>query len=306
MPRLTRPPPPKPRAEAARYPRSVVDRPPRWRLLLRRQRRLLRPLVLGLGALSCVALVAIMARPGPASAPLRPGAPPPARIAAWRERLGALVPMPVRQIVIVGRANTPEATFNAALGVSRGQPILAVSVADARSRLEALPWIEHATVERLLPATIKVDVEERRPFAIWQNQGKFLLIDRQGQVVTDEPVAAFRDLPLVVGQGAPAHAATLLDALAQVPALQARLTAAVRVGERRWNLVLNNDIQVLLPEGAAPAALARLMQLQTEHALLDRPLQVVDMRLPDRLVLRPRPAPAPVLPTDAAAARHPT
>jgi cell division protein FtsQ len=202
-------------------------------------------------------------------------------------------------------------------------------VADIRARIEALPWVEHATVERHLPGTVLVQVQERRPFAIWQNQGKFLLIDRQGQVVTDEAVAAFRELPLVVGPGAPEHAAALLDAIAALPALQARMTAAVRVGERRWNLVLNNDIQVLLPEGAAPAALARLMQLQTGHDLLDRPLQVVDMRLPDRLMLRPRPAspapgtaapadlipvapgsrammPGPLAPNEAAALRKPT
>jgi cell division protein FtsQ len=290
------------RAVAARYPRSVSDRPSRWRLLLRRQRRRLRPAMLGLALLGCAAGVLLMARPDPARPPGRSGAAGAMPVAAWRMRLAALMPLRVQEIVTLGRANTPEGKLRAAIAVAPGQPILTVSVAETRARVEALPWVEHATVERQLPGTIVVQIEERRPFAIWQTQGKFLLIDRQGQVVTDEEVAAFRDLPLVVGQGAPEQAASLLDALAQLPALQQRVTAAVRVGARRWNLVLANDMQVLLPETAAPAALARLMELQADHDLLDRPLAVVDMRLPDRLVLRARadaPAgsgPAPALP----------
>jgi cell division protein FtsQ len=73
--------------------------------------------------------------------------------------------------------------------------------------------------------------------------------------------------------------------------LQARVVAAVRIGERRWNLRLQSGTDVLLPEGAEAAAVERLDSLDQAHALLDRPLQVVDMRLPDRLVVRPIPDP---------------
>ena len=90
----------------------------------------------------------------------------------------------------------------------------------ARKRIETLSWVEQATVERRLPDTIVVNVEERRPFAIWQNNGKFVLIDRAGNVVAHQDVANFRNLPLVVGPGAPAAAAPLIDALTARPALQ--------------------------------------------------------------------------------------
>jgi cell division protein FtsQ len=134
-----------------------------------------------------------------------------------------------------------------------------------------------------------VDLAERAPYAIWQHQGRFRLIDRAGKVLAEQNFDKFQFLPLVVGAGAPEHAAELLDALAKYPAVQAKVVAAVRVGGRRWNLRMQNGMDVLLPEGHAPAALARLMSLQSSHDLLDRPLQVIDMRLPDRLVLRPRP-----------------
>ena len=162
-------------------------------------------------------------------------------------------------------------------------------MADARARLETLSWVQSATVSRRLPGTIVVSLVERHPFAVWQNQGKFMLIDRDGHPVPDQDVAAFGQLPLVVGLGAPAPAPALLDALAAYPVIKSHTVAAVRVGERRWNLHLTNGGDVLLPEGQVPAALQRLAELQTAHALLDRPLQVIDLRLPDRLVVRPAP-----------------
>jgi cell division protein FtsQ len=267
----------------ARGPRtSVSDRPGRLKLLLRRQRRLLRPAAL-------VASVMLVA--GLALAAVRSNAPG-GTVATLRERFGnatAAAGLRVNDVVIQGRANTPEPLLRAAIGVSKGDPILGFSVELARQRIETLSWVRHATVERRLSSTVVVYLQERLPFAIWQNQGKFVLIDRTGQVVANENLAEFHQLPLVVGPGAPTAAATLLDALTDHPDLQKRITAAVRVGERRWNLRLTNGADVMLPEGHEAQAIARLMQLQQEHALLDRPLAAIDMRLGDRLVVRPRP-----------------
>ena len=127
-----------------------------------------------------------------------------------RERLGAVTAasgLRVTDIVIEGRANTPEPLLRAAIGVSKGDPILGFSLEETRARIETIPWVEHATVERRLPGTVVVNLQERRPFAIWQNQGKFVLVDRAGQVVANQDVAQFRHLPLIVGQGAPGAAA---------------------------------------------------------------------------------------------------
>jgi cell division protein FtsQ len=258
----------------------VKDRPGRWKLLWRRKRKLLRPTIFA-GALLAFGLAFVGVVHALGTGP------------TFRERLGqatAHLGLRVREIVVEGRQKTPEPLLRAALGVRTGEPILAFSVSEARSRIETINWVQSATVERRLPCTIVVQLTERRPFAVWQNEGKFALIDRDGNVVTDSEVAAFAgQLPLVVGTGAPHAAAALLDALGTQPALQSRVTAAVRVGERRWNLRLNNGADVLLPEGAETQALAKLVELQNTHALLDRPLETVDMRLPDRLVLHPQP-----------------
>lgn len=265
-------------AEMLAAPRRLQDRPGRWKLALRRQRRLLRP------ALLCAAVAAILLIAAGAVRGLGQGA-------SFRDQLANLsvrVGLRVANIDIQGREKAPEPQVRAALGLRNGDAILTYSLAEARARLEKIKWVQSATLERHLPGTIVVRLVERRPFAVWQIDGNFALIDRGGNVVTDSEVAAFSGLlPLVVGPGAPMAAAGLIDALATQPALQARVTAAVRVGERRWNLHMDSGTDIMLPEGEEKRALARLAELQASHALLDRPLQAVDMRLPDRLVVRP-------------------
>jgi cell division protein FtsQ len=280
MPRMTRPPI---KRDTIRQPRDVANRPSRLKLMLRRSKRFIRPALWGCAGFGVVLLGVLLvhsAQPGGTVAKIRAG-------------LVQATNMPLQEIVIEGRDHTPEALLNTAIGVHVGDPILGFSLQEARARIEALSWVQYAAVERRLPGTLVVSLTERKPFAIWQNQGKFVLIGRDGQVVANEDIAAFGELPLVVGAGAPEAATALLDALAAQPELKSHVVAAVRVGERRWNLRLKNGADVMLPEGAVVPALAKLMELQTSQALLDRPLATVDMRLPDRLVVRPQTPAAP-------------
>ena len=262
--------------------RPVRDaRPSRWLFLRRRIRRALWPLLVGGAALMLLVMSVSLLR----------GVQSGGAVAALRERLGRATNLTIAEIQFEGRSMTPEGQLRNALGVGVGDPLLGFSLEDARARIERLTWVQHATVERRLPGSVVVTLTERRPFAVWQSGGKFVLIDRAGQPVAEQdPVkdaAAFSLLPLVVGPGAPEAAAALLDQLASIPALKARVVAAVRVGERRWNLRLNSGCDVLLPEAQEMAAMTRLMELQASQAVLDRPLQTLDLRAADRLVVRP-------------------
>lgn len=203
----------------------------------------------------------------------------------------------VREILVEGRNRVPAPTVMATLGLRRGAPILGVGVDALRTQLEAIPWVESAVVERRLPDTIYVRLTERQPLALWQHDGHFSVIDAKGVVVQDE-VGEFAHLPIVVGDDAPAHAEALLLLLATEPDLQKRVAAAIRVGGRRWNLKLDNGIDVRLPEDDAASAWSRLAELERDHQLLSRDVVAVDLRLPDRLIVRvgadvaPGPAPS--------------
>jgi cell division protein FtsQ len=197
----------------------------------------------------------------------------------------------VTDIEVEGRETTDAATIMAALVAQRGTPILGVSPSRAKQQLESLPWVRSAVIERRLPGTIWVRLIERHPLAVWQHGGKQELIDREGAVIPVNDLSHFARVPTVVGDDAARHAAALIDMLAHEPELAARVTAAVRVDGRRWNLRIDNAIDVLLPEENPAAAWARLATLEQANNLLKRDIQTVDMRLGDRVVLRVSGAP---------------
>ncbi len=197
----------------------------------------------------------------------------------------------VQEVLVVGRRETSKADLLAAVGVARGAPILAFDLGAARRRVEALPWISRASVERILPDTVLLRVVERRPLALWQNRGRFALIDDEGAVILKQGLERFSDLPLVVGEDAPAHAADILQILKTQPQMMLRVKAAVRVGGRRWNVRLDNGIDVRLPEENAASAWARLAEYQRTHRVLAPEVRVLDLRLPGRLILRKSPWP---------------
>ena len=219
------------------------------------------------------------------------------RVRASALALSVKAGLAVNDVVVQGRGRTGGDAILAALGAARGTPMLAISPAAAKARLEALPWIRSASVERLLPDTLYVRVTERQPLALWQRKGKLQLVDREGAVVAVPSLDEFADLVILVGDDAPKAAPSLLEMLASEPALRPHVAAAVRVGGRRWNLKLDSGIDVELPEDNVGAAWHQLAQLDRTDGLLRRDILKVDLRLPDRLVVQVPEAAKPAAPS---------
>jgi cell division protein FtsQ len=189
-------------------------------------------------------------------------------------------------VVVTGRTRTDPAQILAAIGVAKGGPILNVDPQQVRERLEALDWIDHANVRRILPGRIEIEIHESVPFAVWQQDGHFSLIDARGHRITSNNVSAFAHLPLVVGAGAADKAAELFALLETQPALKNRVQAAVRVGDRRWNICFENNVELMLPETGYAEAWAKFANIEADQRLLARAISHVDMRLKDKLVVR--------------------
>lgn len=190
------------------------------------------------------------------------------------------------EVTVEGRQRTSRADVLAALQVEQGQSIFDVDLSRARANLLQLDWIEDVVVTRILPDRVHVELVERRPFAVWQRGGQLAIIDRQGRPITESGVDAYGHLPFVVGHGAAREAADFTDLVSNWPELQARVRAYVRVGGRRWNLRLENGVDVLLPETGYAGALADLLSIDETHRLLARDIEAIDMRLPDRFTVR--------------------
>ena len=206
-----------------------------------------------------------------------------------RSIVGAITPFKLADVTVEGRDYVERSAILAALDVKPGDSLLGIDLQASRQKLEAIDWVANATVERRLPDTLYVTLKERRAVAIWQNGGEYTLIDRDGRTVRASRMPPGAEtLLLLGGVGAPEHVGELLLLLAYEPAVVRQLRAAVWVGQRRWNLILNNGVEIWLPEEDAVAALKQLAKLDTQHKLLSREFGIVDLRLADKLYLKKR------------------
>jgi cell division protein FtsQ len=171
-------------------------------------------------------------------------------------------------------------------GVTGRASLLFLDADAARARLLANPWIADAAVLKLYPDRLQITVTERLAFALWQKDGRVSVIAQDGTVLEPFVEDRYRSLPMVVGRGAAQQAKDFLAVIARHPDVQMQLRASIFVAERRWNLRLNNGIDVRLPEGDIEEALDRLVALDRDKKLLSRDIVAVDLRLPDRVSVR--------------------
>lgn len=195
----------------------------------------------------------------------------------------------VRDILVEGRHHSDADVLRAVLNVERGDPIFAFDPAEARDLIERISWVREAHVERRLPGTIYIGLIERTPMALWQHKGKIRVVDDEGITLTDALRRDFSDLPLIVGDDAPLHAASFLNLLAAEPDIRGRMDSATWVGNRRWDMALKNGITVKLPETDLGLALRRLARAQEEDGLMDRDITLIDLRDSTRITVRTRP-----------------
>lgn len=178
-------------------------------------------------------------------------------------------------------------------------PQALVDVAAIRRRLLDYGWVQDARVSRRLPDSLVIDIVERRPAALWQNEGRLALIDSHGVVLDRVPVDKMPDLPLLIGPGANGQEQQLTRIMTAVPTLRPQLASATWVGGRRWDLNFQSGETVALPEGegGAKAALMKFARLDKQSGLLGRGIVRFDLRMPDKMVVRlPRAPGEPIAP----------
>jgi cell division protein FtsQ len=193
----------------------------------------------------------------------------------------------VNDITVEGRKRTQRDDLLAAVNIGQNEPIFAADLQNINARIEALPWVETATVIRRLPNIIHIDLHEREPFAFYKSGKDVALIDRKGVTITRHHLAPFGHLPVFSGQGATLRAAGFMEMLQAYPVLRNRMVAAHWNSGRRWTVKLDHGGQVHLPAHGVSGALDRLMTLEKERRVLAIENQAIDLRLPDRVLLRP-------------------
>lgn len=190
-------------------------------------------------------------------------------------------------IEVRGRAHTPKPVIIAASELTLGEPMLTISLPALHERLSTIGWIRTVAVERRMPSTIRVELTERVPMALLQTEDGHRVIDETGTVITGADPAAFGHLTVVAGNSAAGNVAPILNILRTEPELFAEVWAVTYQSERRWDVHLRNGIRVRLPETDPRSAWSQLAIIDHSKQITDRDLAVIDMRVPDQMIVEP-------------------
>jgi cell division protein FtsQ len=190
------------------------------------------------------------------------------------------------EVALAGEREVDRGEILVLAGISDRSSLLFLDASRARARLLSNPWIAEATVLKLYPDRLRIEIRERLPYALWQKDGRVALIAADGTVLETVAPPRFGNLPLVVGKGAEQSAQNFLTLIARYPTIAHATVASVLVAERRWNLHLEGGVEILLPEREPEQALRTLIDLERNDRLLSRDIVAIDLRLADRVTVR--------------------
>ena len=196
----------------------------------------------------------------------------------------------LKTVHVQGASPMATADIIRAAGLFADQPLVGLDLEAVRQKVESVGWVKQVRVVRMLPDTLVVSVDERRQLAVWQHDGKTVVIDDHGQPIPEADPGRFASLPLVVGEGADAAAPGILPILAQRPRLMGLTDALVRVDDRRWDLRLKDGSLIQLPSTGEEQALMELEQLDQRSHILELGFDRIDLRNPELVAVRPRQA----------------
>lgn len=194
----------------------------------------------------------------------------------------------VQNITIEGRENVHLEWLEAQLQNVQDAPLFGVDLKTISDNLAQNPWIEAAHVKRIWPHEIKVTLWERTPHYIKAsslNNTRLTLLDKDGTAITPINKDAFSHLPIIYGEKAEKNASALIPLVKAEPLIYSGLSHSEYINERRWDLVLQNGIRIKLPEKDIGLALRKIALAHEQQGLLSRPIDVIDLRDPNRIIL---------------------
>ena len=193
----------------------------------------------------------------------------------------------VEEILVEGRKYSDSAALLALINVQAGDPIFALDPVEAKAQIEKITWVETARVERRLPSTVYVHLQERRPIALWEHDGEVSVIDSQGVALTQQSLDLFKDLLMIRGKGAPEKSRDFITMLEAEKDILPFIDHAQLIDERRWDVLLTDGKRIKLPAKNAFLALRNIMHKHEEDNILSKEsITDIDARYAGRLIVR--------------------
>lgn len=192
----------------------------------------------------------------------------------------------VQNVYLSGQKNTPISDIKSTLNFKLGDNILSIPIKQIKHNLEQINWIDEAIIFRQLPDSIFISLIEKKPAALWQSNGVLYLIDENGDILSDKQIKNFANFIIIVGEDARLYVKNLLNILKSNQELYTKIIAAIRVGERRWNIRFVNGLEVKLPEMLPEQAWDYVISLYKQKKLFVNGMTNIDLRIPDKLYIK--------------------
>ncbi|MGL9726337.1 MAG: cell division protein FtsQ/DivIB [Wolbachia sp.] len=169
--------------------------------------------------------------------------------------------------------------------IERTQPIMYVSLSKLADDIQsANKWVKYARINRFLPNTLHINIDEYKPFALWKNDNKTSVIDSNGTVIVDD--YKVDDLIIITGQNSLSNLKFIEDILNKKTQLSNHISSCIYIGNRRWNITLDNDSTIKLPEDNPYSAWDYLNHLQSATDFTFSDWSIIDMRVADKIFVK--------------------
>jgi len=195
----------------------------------------------------------------------------------------------LKEIHLIGRENLSKSDLMEVLGLTNETSMLNLNINILNEKIKKIGWVKNSIVERRMPDTLIIKIEEFKPFALLQvndTHNTHIIISSEGDKIIKDN-GQFNYLPVINGIGSKKHAAKMLNILSSEPNLFHQVWAISYIGERRWNVSLRSGIKIKLPENNASEAWAKLSKIDREQSILSREVEIIDLRVKENLIITP-------------------
>jgi len=193
----------------------------------------------------------------------------------------------LKNVKISGIENTKVSDIVNIVSDQRGISLTSIDLKKISSEIDNIDWVKKSELRKIYPSTLEVQVYEHNPIAIWYNEGDKFLVDRDSKIITELNPNKFKNLKVVAGPNALEDIPVIISMIKKYPEFEKKIKSLLRVGDRRWTIRLHNGITIHLPEKNIANAIEEIEDLDNEYSLLSRYIEIIDMRLPDRIDILP-------------------
>lgn len=193
----------------------------------------------------------------------------------------------LKNVKISGIENTKASEVVNIVSELRGISLSSIDLRKTSSEINNIDWVKKSELRKIYPSTLEVKVYEHNPIAIWYNEGNKFLVDRDSKIISELNPDKFKNLKVVAGPNALEDIPVIISMIENYPDFEKKVKSMLRVGDRRWTIRLHNGITIHLPEKNVANAIKEIEGLDREYSLLSRYIEIIDMRLPDRIDILP-------------------